>query len=330
VIPPRLRPALERRAPLFASPDTDAFRLVHRAADGFPDLAVDRFADVLVAHLYHAGAIGPAPVQLLRDLAGHVGARAVFVKHRPTQASILSEAERAALAPRAPLLGEPVESVVVREGGLKFLVRPGEGLNPGLFLDMRETRAWVRAHALRRTVLNCFAYTCGFGLAAIAGGAARAVNVDLSRRHLDWGRRNYELNGFTPGARDFIAGDVFDWLRRLARRGQVFDLVILDPPSFATTKRSRFSVRRDYAGLAALALKVVAPGGWLVACANAAELPRRSFLKELRAGLDAASTAYPARITHATHEPGLDFPVAQGEDPYLKIAFVAVTAAGGR
>jgi 23S rRNA (cytosine1962-C5)-methyltransferase len=208
-----------------------------------------------------------------------------------------------------------VDELVVLENGLRFLIRPGAGLSVGLFLDMRETRAWVRARAAGRTVLNLFAYTCGFGVAAAAGGAARVVNVDAARSVLAWGRANYALNGLPAAEQDFIFGDAFDWLKRLGRRGQTFDLVIVDPPSYATTRTSRFSVSRDYAALAALAAPLVSPGGWLLACANAAELPARAFVKQLRAGL----AGRPARLM-LTHEPELDFPVAPGQNPYLKIA----------
>ena len=84
---------------------------------------------------------------------------------------------------------------------------------------MRETRARVRAWAAGKRVLNCFAYTCGFGVAATAGGATRVLNLDLSKSALEWGKANYRANGFTPDDHDFVYGDVFDWLARLARRG---------------------------------------------------------------------------------------------------------------
>lgn len=319
---PRLALALERRAPLFASADTDAFRLIHRAADGFPLLAVDRFADVLVAHVYGGGAAGRAPIALLRELAEALKARAVYVKHRPAEASRLTDQERAALAPAAPLLGEPVDELAAQENGQQYWIRPGAGLSVGLFLDMRETRRWVRSRAAGKTVLNLFAYTCGFGVAAAAGGAAHVVNLDTARPVLEWGRRNYALNGLAAAKEDFIFGDAFDWLARFGRRGQRFDLVILDPPAFSTTRRTLFSVRRDYADLAASAARVVAPGGWLVACANSAELALPAFHKQLRAGV----TGHPARIARTTHEPELDFPVARGENPYLKVAFVRFEA----
>jgi 23S rRNA (cytosine1962-C5)-methyltransferase len=312
----RLTAALTRRAPLAAR--TDAYRLINRAADGFPDLAVDQFAEVLVAHLYTRGKPTPPPLPLLTELAERARARAVYVKHRPTQASRLSEKDRAALAPPTPLVGDPVEELIVNEHGLRFLIRPGEGLSVGLFLDMREWREWVRARAAAKTVLNCFAYTCGFGVAALASGASRAVNIDISRNYLEWGKRNTELNGFKPDAKDFIVGDVFDWLKRFGRRGQTFDIVILDPPSFSTTRETRFSVQNNYAELVTLAANVTAPGGWLLACANSAELPVRSFKARVQEGLEGV----PGRILQTAHEPEIDFPVAPGASPYLKICLV--------
>lgn len=315
VLPRQLTSALQRRAAWQAQPDTNAYRLLHRAADGFPDLAVDRYADVLIAHVYSAGARVQPPLKVLRALADKTGARAVYVKYRPTQASVLDEQEREALAPTAPLWGEAVTETMAQENGLKYLIRPGAGLSVGLFLDMRELRAWVRKQAAGRTVLNCFAYTCGFGIAALAGGAARAVNLDVSRRYLEWGKENAALNGFTPDPKDFIAGDVFDWVKRFGKRGQTFDIVILDPPSYSTTKYTRFSVQKDYGELVNLAARVVAPGGWLMACANAAELPLGAFKANVRAGL----AGFPARTVRFAHEPEIDFPVASGDKPYLKI-----------
>jgi 23S rRNA (cytosine1962-C5)-methyltransferase len=317
-----LKLALQRRAALHGQPGTNAYRLVHRAADGFPDLAVDRYADVLIAHVYSTGAKVQPPLKVLHALADTTGAQTVYVKYRPTQASVLDERDRATLAPAQPLWGPAITERVVQENGLNYLIRPGAGLSVGLFLDMREMRAWVREQAAGRTVLNCFAYTCGFGVAALAGGAARAVNIDASRRYLEWGKENTALNGFKPDLKDFISGDVFDWLKRFGKRGQQFEIVILDPPSYSTTRYTRFSVLKDYAELVASAARVVAPGGWLIACANSAELPLSTFKTNLRAGL----AGYPARIVRLAHEPAIDFPVPPGGEPYLKIGLASFSS----
>lgn len=302
-----LSAALARRA-LLNTPRTNAYRLLNRAGDGFPALAVDRYNDVLIAHLYNNT---QPPRPLLTQLAAQTGARAVYLKHRPNEASKLSAVQRAQLAPTAPFIGEAVESTVIRENDMLFLIRPADGLSVGLFLDMREQRAWVRAHSTGQTVLNCFAYTCGFGLAALAGGAVRAVNVDVSRKYLDWGMENARLNGCAPDVKDFIAGDVFDWLQRFARRKQTFDTVIVDPPPYSTTKANRFSITQDYAALLTLAAQVTAPGGTLLACANAAELALTTF--------KAAARDTGGELIRIEHEPEPDFPTRR---PYLKIGFI--------
>ncbi len=316
----RLQSAWDRRAPLHDDKDTTAYRLLNGAADGFPDLMVDRFGPVLIANVYSQGEKVKPPTKLLNTLADWAGATAVYVKYRPRQANALAEADRQALAPPEALIGQSVDEVEAVENGLRFKVRPAEGLSTGLFLDMRTVRAWLREQAKGRTILNCFAYTCGFGLAGMAGGAARVVNLDISRRYLEWGQANYAANGLDAPNTDFIFGDVFDWLKRFTRTGQKFDLVVLDPPSYATTRQTRFSLARDYAGLVALAAPVVKPGGRLLACANTHTLARKTFLAQIRRGVP----EFGATVLKVEHEPDIDFPVAAGNEPYLKAAWVNV------
>lgn len=313
-----LETAWARRAPLHNDPYTNAYRLLNAQADGFPNLTVDCFGAVLVAHVYEARPPLRPPLAALRPLLTWTQASAAYVKYRPVQANTLSEAERAQLAPAVPALGAPLEETLIRENGLTFAIRPGAGLSVGLFLDMRDLRRWVRDQAAGKTVFNGFAYTCGFGVAALAGGATRAVNVDAARPALQWGMHNTALNGFEPDPRDFIFGDVFDWLARFARQKQRFDMVILDPPSYATTKKSRFSVSRDYTALAELALQITAPGGWLVACANARELSQDGLLAQLR------RAAPHAHLHPPESAPALDFPSQPNSAAYLKIVRLQV------
>ena len=339
-----VRLAVERRAPLAADPDTTLYRVIHAGGDALPGLTADRFGDALVVSLYDDDDIlppQPIPEGLAPVLAHAAGATSVYVKYRPRQASRVPEEEMGILAPPQPVFGpdlgvrssqtpdqtsevwrREVSGFLAREEGLNYLIRSTGGLSSGLFADMRESRGRVRAWAEGKTVLNTFAYTCGFGVAALAGGAARVLNLDLARSVLAWGQENYRLNGFEPDDRDFVFGDVFDWLARFARRGETFDLVILDPPSFSKTKTARFSAAKDYAQLAELAAKVVSPGGQLLACSNLAELPWRAFRERVLAGVAAAGRG--GQIAGVYHEPAVDFP-SHGQSPYLKVLWLELS-----
>jgi 23S rRNA (cytosine1962-C5)-methyltransferase len=305
--------ALERRARLRDDGRTTAFRGLNGAADGVPGVTLDLFADVGVLSVYDAR--DPAP---LADAAMDVvPLRALYSKARPREAGTLRGEERASRAPSAPLRGTAVEAVDVREQGLIFRIRPGEGLAVGLSLDMREARRWVRAHARGKALLNCFAYTGAFGIAARAGGASRAVDVDLSRRSLAWGEENARLNGQSPPPADRLAGDVFEWLRRLARREERFEAVVLDPPGFARGKAGTFSASRDWPGLVERTAPLVAPDGWLLAACNVAALSARKFEAALAEGVRRAGRTA-EEVARPDASP-LDFPVPRGEEPPLKV-----------
>jgi 23S rRNA (cytosine1962-C5)-methyltransferase len=316
----QLDAAWQRRAALHTSTQTNAYRLINRSGDGFPELAVDRYGHVLVAHVYSQGVKIAPPRAVLQALADRVGAQAVYLKYRPVQGNMLDDRTKRSLTPIEPLIGQAVDRIDVIENGSRYIIRPAEGLNAGLFLDMREVREFVRANAAGKTVLNCFAYTCAFGVVALQGGAARVLNLDIARHYLDWGRANAELNGYATVPTDFVKGDVFDWLKRFGKRGQKFDVVILDPPSYSTTHESRFSVERDTARLVTLAAQVVQPGGYLIACTNYEQLPQKGFVSRVREGLADVK----AKISETRHEPDLDFPVASGMQPYLKVCVVKI------
>ena len=283
--------ALRRRDPLRADGQTDALRLLDGTGDGaaFAGLYVDDFAG---RWLVGTTRPGQTPPDFLRELvgAGPDGPRSVYWK--PLDAR--GEHQR----PPTLWAGEAVTApFTARENGLTYRIDFLGGYSQGIFLDQRGNRLSLRRRMQPgRSVLNCFAYTCAFSVAAAAGGA-RTVNVDLSRRSLDWGRENFALNGLPTddGDHQFLAGDVFDSLRRLARQERRFDAVVLDPPTFSRDRKGRvFRAEDDFGALAALAAPLLAPGGVLLCSSNARGLTTAGFHRMILSGLPPAPGGWQA------------------------------------
>ncbi|MFN3266356.1 MAG: class I SAM-dependent rRNA methyltransferase [Deinococcales bacterium] len=311
-----LQTALTKRQPLEESVQTNAYRVFNALGDGIEALTIDRFASVLVLSLYSK--LEPQLEQTLLECVAEVyQPESIYVKRRPKEARIVANTERDLLAPEAAAWGVDTPELTVLESGRRFVIRAGGDLSVGIFLDMRLTRDWLQENIGSSRVLNCFSYTCGFGVAAALGGATRVVNLDLSRRVLDWGQENYKKNRLVPRDMDFIAGDTFDWFKRLTRREDKFDAVILDPPSFATSKHSRFSAASNYDDLVAQAVRLLEPHGLLLACCNHAKLSRLQFKKDLARGLERAGRGY--NLIKSLRQSSLDFPVPTTAEAPLKV-----------
>jgi 23S rRNA (cytosine1962-C5)-methyltransferase len=194
----------------------------------------------------------------------------------------------------APVLIEgdaalPMQTVVM-ENGMRFAIDFSAGYSAGLFLDQRANRAFVRRLGTRR-VLNTFAYTCSFSVAAALGGAA-TTSVDLSQKSLDRGRENFALNGLSLAGHRFYADDVTELLPRLARRGEKFDAIILDPPTFSRGHRGKkWQVERDFEELLVAALEVAEPGASVLLSTNCTRLDRRALEQIARHSLKLARRA---------------------------------------
>jgi 23S rRNA (cytosine1962-C5)-methyltransferase len=297
-----------RRALDLPNADTDAYRLVHAEGEGV--VTVDVYGAFAVASFYDE--VDPA---WLDALAPHF--QGVYLKHRPKQANEVGDDERRERAPAEAVRGSSAPaSLLVRENGVPFEVRLGDGLSTGIFLDQRANRARLMGEACGKSVLNLFAYTCGFGVVAAFSGASRTVNIDVSKAVLERGRANYALSKLDG---EFLARDVFETLPRLHKRGERFDIVVLDPPSYASTKRGRFSVERDYPALAQLAFGLLSEGGQLLACLNHHKLTE----SDLKLALSAAARNAGRTIRSLDFAPvPPDHTPVRGRQPHLKSAWI--------
>lgn len=304
----------------------DTFRMIHGAADGHAGWYVDRLGAALLA-----SSIDEVPSALpawLLSLARRCGVGCIYVRRLDRH---VRGAARGDASPRlawgAPCPGE----FEVRENGLRYRLSFEEGYSTGLFLDQRDNRRRLRVNWVGpsmpvcpggmegRTVLNVFAYTCAFSVAA-AGAGAHTTSLDLSRKYLDWGRRNFEANGLDPAGHDFIYGDAFDWMRRLGRKQRRFDVVLLDPPTFSQSReRGVFRAELDYTALAELGASLLAAGGMLFASTNAARLEPERFLAMVRAGVKAAGRRVMSEL-YVPQPP--DFPTTREEPAYLKTVWL--------
>ena len=306
----RIAEAIRLRSSM--GPEPLGCRLVHAEADGLPGLVVDRYADFLVVQALSAGADfwKPVVVDLLAEL---VPCRGIFER---------SDADvrlKEGLAPQKGLLkGQPPPAMVdIVEGPCVYGVDIINGHKTGFYLDQRDNRRRVASLSGGRTVLNCFAYTGAFAVACLVAGAARVTNVDSSGPALALAIGQMDRNGLDPGMAESINGDVFAVLRRFRDDGRRFDLVILDPPKFAESRRHLDKAARGYKDINLLGFKLLNPGGLLATFSCSGLMPPDLFQKIVAdAALDAGCTAQIIdRLgPPADHPVALNFP----EGDYLK------------
>jgi 23S rRNA (cytosine1962-C5)-methyltransferase len=300
---------------------TDAYRVINGEGDAVPGITVDKYGDYLVAHLF-TPASEPLRDWLYDALEATYRPKAIYEqkRYKPLAGSENKEGPR---GPATLARGEvaPVE-LEVQEGGLKFIVDVTAPLGTGLFPDLREGRRVVGERAKGRRVLNLFSYTGAFSVWAARGGAKQVTSVDLAQKAHARARRNLQLNGLPEAAHEMIAGDAFKVLAKMAERGTRFDLIVLDPPSFAQAKGRVFSVQRDYRELVSAALAVAAPDTLLACVSNTHKLSWDELDRAIGEATGAAGRF--ARVVERRGLPA-DFPVPAGhaDGHYLKFALVA-------
>jgi 23S rRNA (cytosine1962-C5)-methyltransferase len=310
----RLDDAIALRAAV-VPPETDGYRVVNAEGDFLPGLVVDRYAGVLSVQSTTEGTERARPLWLPALRSRFPDATILQRNDLPSRAAEGLPTEDERLAGEAPLPRAPF-----RERGLSFLADLAGGQKTGFFLDQRENRDLVRRHAAGRRVLNLFSYSGAFGVAALAGGAVSVTHVDASAPALELAREHHARNG--QEAADFVAADVFEDLRARAAAGEAWDLIVTDPPAFAKRRGDVERACRGYKDVNRLALKLLAPGGLLLACSCSGPVDADLFQKVLfAAALDAG---VPARILEKRGA-GPDHPVSVDcpEGEYLKAFLLA-------
>jgi 23S rRNA (cytosine1962-C5)-methyltransferase len=293
---------------------SDGVRLVHGESDGLPGLIVDRYGDTLVAQFLAAGTERWKPV-LADALLKETGLTRLYERSDTSSRSL-----EGLTATSGWLRGEGATELTLREHQWKLTLDIATGHKTGFYLDQRDSRRKFAQHAQRlhfQRVLNCYCYTGGFTVAALAGGAAHVTSIDSAAPALERARANVALNGFEATRSDFIDADVNASLRRFIAEGRSFDAIVLDPPKLAPTAAHTERAARAYKDINRLALKLLEPGGVLFTYSCSGGISADLFHKIVAsAGADAGVDGYIAeRLGGAPDHPmTLAFP----EGEYLK------------
>ena len=287
-LPAPWRRALDRRRRLFDLSDSGL--CARMLDDEDPSLRCDRYGPVCWFSWYGGASPGPEDFGRLAAFTGAAGAVHWHLRHMPDRGRDPG-LRRTWSSPGAP------ETWVAAEAGLRFELRAGGGQSAGLYLDQRRNRGWVRDHARGARVLNLFAYTGGFGIAALAGGAAEVVQNDVSRTNLDWARENAALNGMGAAAVEYAAVDARLLVGGCRSRGRRFDAVICDPPAFARSRgrdAGPWRVERDLPAVVRECVGLLSPEGWMLVSSGCESWEEGAFEGAVRRGLAAGGRMEPA------------------------------------
>ncbi|ROL67301.1 SAM-dependent methyltransferase [Pseudomonas chlororaphis] len=325
-----LRAALDHRQDLLAElhqQGTDCYRLFHGSQEGAGGLTIDRYGPQLLVQSFHQTLEREALLELHATVEQALDLPSLLVYNDRSRGN--SRIDREDTVYRAE--DAALQDLVGHEWGLNYRVRGRHaGQDPLLFLDLRNTRGWVKQHSAGKSVLNLFAYTCGVGLSAAAGGAREVCNLDFAEGNLAVGRENGALNPALPEMQ-FVQSDYFPAIRQLAglpitqRRGhklpsyprleqRQYDLVLLDPPAWAKSAFGTVDLLRDYQSLLKPALLATAEDGVLICCNNLAKVAMDDWRDQVLRCAEKAGR--PVRDCQVL-TPGLDFP-SNDQQPPLK------------
>ena len=270
------RQAKEKRSAYYQDDLTTAFRLFNQEGDGFGGLTVDLYGDYAVFSWYNSY------VYQIRKVISEAF-RQVFPEVLGTYEKIrfkgLDYESAHVYGQEAP------EFFTVLENGVLYQVFMNDGLMTGIFLDQHEVRgSLVDGLAMGKSLLNMFSYTAAFSVAAAMGGASQTTSVDLAKRSRELSQAHFQANGISTDDHRFIVMDVFEYFKYAKRKDLTYDVIVLDPPSFARNKKQTFSVAKDYHKLISQSLEILNPEGIIIASTNAANVSRQKFTEQIDKG----------------------------------------------
>jgi 23S rRNA (cytosine1962-C5)-methyltransferase len=307
--------SINRRNKFYNDNTTTSFRIFNGEGDGFGGFTIDNFDDYYMITWYNKGVYKFKDL-IITALMKVVSCKGIYEKKRFDKEGKYVEANDFVRGEKAP------EPLIVLESGVKFAIYLNDGPMVGVFLDQREVRKTIRdKYAKNKTVLNTFSYTGAFSVFAALGGASMTTSVDLASRSKQKTMEQFEINDIDPNSQEIEIADVFDYFKFAANKKKSFDLVILDPPSFARSKKRTFSVAKDYVKLLVDAINITNSNGVIVASTNYSNFNMKKFKSFIDLAFKDANMKYQILETYSLPK---DFYVSKDfpEGNYLKVVFI--------
>ncbi|MEA1854302.1 class I SAM-dependent rRNA methyltransferase [Cytobacillus sp. FSL W7-1323] len=311
----KLKAAVNHRQKLFNDPETTAFRIFNGEGDGVGGVTIDYYDTYYCISWYSEG-IYQFKQEIIRALEQCMPVKAIYEKKRFNHKGLYVEDDDFVCGEK------PTFPIIVKENGINYPIYLNDGAMVGVFLDQREVRKKIRdQYADGKTILNTFSYTGAFSAAAALGGAVKTTSVDLANRSKAKTIEMFSVNGIDYEEQDIIVEDVFKYFKYAVRKNLSFDLVILDPPSFARSKKHTFSVAKDYVALLEEAISITNQGGIIVASSNASNVPMKKFKTFVSKAFATSNGKY--KILEEYSLP-IDFKTIPSfpEGDYLKVLFI--------
>ncbi len=312
----KIKSSVAYRNDFYADERTTAFRVLNGEGDGLGGLTIDYFDGYYLLTWYSLG-IYEFKSDILEALKSVVECKGIYQKKRfDSKGKYLDDEDDF-------ICGERAEApILVKENGVNFAIYLDDGAMVGVFLDQRDVRKAIRdKYAKGKTVLNTFSYTGAFSVAAALGGATRTTSVDLAKRSLKKTSEQFEVNNIDLDNQDIIVEDVFNYFKFAVKKKLLFDLVVLDPPSFARSKKRTFSASKDYVNLLKEAIQITNRGGIIVASTNSANFNMMTFGDFIRKAFKELNVKYEIKERFSLPK---DFRVLDAfkEGNYLKVVFI--------